>query len=66
VGRHDHGPEANTKAPATGLSAEDQRHLAALQAKFALVRDRTRSVAMGYATGFLLRGEAGSHRVSLP
>jgi hypothetical protein len=44
-------PQTNSEAPATGLSAEDQRHLAALQAKLALVRDRTRSVAMGYTTG---------------
>jgi hypothetical protein len=59
-------PGAKAEEPATGLSADDQRHLAALQAKFALVRDRTSSVAMGYASGFFLHGEGGlgkSHEV---
>jgi hypothetical protein len=59
-------PQSNPEAPPTGLSADDQRHLEALQKKFALVRDRTASVAMGYATGFFLHGEGGvgkSHEV---
>jgi hypothetical protein len=58
--------QANAEAPPAGLSADDQRHLASLQKKFALVRDRTRSVAMGLATGFFLHGEGGvgkSHEV---
>jgi hypothetical protein len=37
-------PQANTEAAPTGLSADDQHHLASLQKKFALVREPRRFV----------------------
>ena len=45
--------------PGTPLSPEDERHLAQLERKFQLVRDRTRAVARGLATGFFLHGGGG-------
>jgi hypothetical protein len=59
-----HGPHEGPKPPdptgATGtLSAADQKALAALDAKFQLVRDRTTAVARGYQTGFYLHGDGG-------
>jgi len=41
------------------LSIEDRRHFQTLDAKLQLVRDRTRSVAFGYDTGFYLYGSTG-------
>jgi hypothetical protein len=55
-------------APTTaeGLSALDETHLARLDAKLQLVRDRTAGVASGYMTGLYLYGDGGvgkSHTV---
>ncbi len=41
------------------LSAEDRAHLATLEAKMVIVRDRTRSVALRLTTGFFLHGTGG-------
>src|SRR5262249_48702976 len=41
-------PGATAGAPATGLSADDQRHLAQIEKKFQVVRDRVVDVDMGY------------------
>jgi hypothetical protein len=41
------------------LSAEDKDLLEVLEGKFAIVRDRTRSVAHRYTTGFFLYGTGG-------
>lgn len=43
----------------TELSAQDQEHLKAFEARLQVVRDRTRGVAEGWATGFYLWGEGG-------
>jgi hypothetical protein len=43
-------------------TASDQELLASLDGKLALVRDRTRSVAGGYTTGFHLWGEGGTSK----
>jgi hypothetical protein len=42
-----------------GLSAQDEKHLARRERKLQLVRDRTRAVALGYATGLYLYGNGG-------
>ena len=41
------------------MTAEDVKHLKDLDAKMAIVRDRTGSVALRYTTGFFLYGEGG-------
>ncbi len=41
------------------LSSEDLIHLKTLEAKLQLIRDRTRSIALGYRTGMHLWGEGG-------
>jgi hypothetical protein len=41
------------------LSATDQKHLETLECKLQVIRDRTRSVALGYRTGMYLWGEGG-------
>jgi hypothetical protein len=41
-------PGAKAEAPATGLSADGQRHLAQIEKKFQVVRDRVVDVDMGY------------------
>lgn len=38
----------------------DEEHLARLESKLQLVRDRTRAVALGYSTGFFLFGNGGN------
>jgi hypothetical protein len=55
-----HATPARKRAKARpGLSADDRHHLAAFRQKLQLVRDRTRAVAKGYATGFFLHGAGG-------
>src|SRR5688572_18423884 len=44
---------------AVALSPEDAQHLARLRERLQLVRDRTGSVATGYATGLYLYGDGG-------
>jgi hypothetical protein len=41
------------------LSPEDQEHLGALEAKFQILRDRTRGVVRGYRTGLHIYGPGG-------
>jgi hypothetical protein len=41
------------------LSASAQKHLETLEGKILVIRDRTRSVALGYRTGLYLWGEGG-------
>jgi hypothetical protein len=41
------------------LSPSDQKHLETLEGKVQIIRDRTRSVALGYRTGMYLWGEGG-------
>jgi hypothetical protein len=48
-----------TEGAPTSLSAEDQGHLAALERKFQLIRDRTTGVVKGFSTGFYLYGAGG-------
>jgi hypothetical protein len=41
------------------LAASDQAHVKTLEGKIQIIRDRTRSVALGYRTGMYLWGEGG-------
>jgi hypothetical protein len=41
------------------LSPDDEEHLATLEGKIQIIRDRTRGVACGYRTGMYLWGEGG-------
>jgi hypothetical protein len=43
----------------TMMEPQDVKLLAQLDSKMAIVRDRTRSVALGYTTGFFLYGDGG-------
>lgn len=54
------GSNRSPSAPTVqALRPQDQRHLATLDAKLQLVRDRVVSVAMGRTTGFYLYGPGG-------
>lgn len=52
-------PRSVASTRSSKLSSDDQHHLAQLEAKLQIVRDRVTAVANGYATGLYLYGDGG-------
>lgn len=51
---------ANNQLPSKHEHPENKNHLASLESKLQLVRDRTRAVVLGFSTGFFLFGNGGT------